>query len=82
MRVLRINSIVFLLLASSLVFGFQTQRFTRNDIEYELELPSSAWRVISRLDVHDHLEFINGTDPQSREIFNTEITEIRRDRRR
>lgn len=63
MRVLRTSSILVLLLASSLAFAFQTRRFTRDDIEYELDLPSSAWRVISRLDVHDHLEFVNGTDP-------------------
>lgn len=63
MRILQISSIVFLLLASSLAFGFQTRRFTRDDIEYELDLPSSTWHAISRLDVHDHLEFVNGTDP-------------------
>ena len=62
MRVLRMSSIVFLLVACSLAFGFQTRRFTRNDIEYELDLPPT-WHAISRLDVHDHLEFVNGTDP-------------------
>lgn len=74
MRVLQISSLVFLLVMSSLAFGFQTRRFTRDDLEYELELPSSAWRTISRLDVHDHLEFVNGADPangylQLRKIF-------------
>lgn len=59
---MKISSLVFLLVTSSLVFGLQTRRFTRDDIDYELELPSSAWRAVSRLDVHDHLEFVNGSD--------------------
>jgi hypothetical protein len=54
---------ILLFVASSLVFAVQTRRFTRNDIEYELELPSPAWQVISRVDVHTHLEFVNGNDP-------------------
>lgn len=63
MRVIQLRSIVVLLLASSLVVGFQSRRFTRDDLEYELQLPSPAWRTISRIDVHGHLEFVNGTDP-------------------
>jgi hypothetical protein len=53
--------LVLLLLSSVLVAG-QTRQFTRDGIEYILELPSPAWQVVSRLDVHDHLEFINGDD--------------------
>lgn len=53
---------IFLLLASSLAFAVQTRRFTKPDVEYELELPSPAWQVNSRLDVHEHLEFVNGND--------------------
>lgn len=62
MRVVTIMSILVLLMASSLAFGFQTRRFTRDDIEYELDLPSSTWRAVSRLDVHQHPEFVKGTD--------------------
>lgn len=62
MRVLQISSLVLVLVTSSLAFSFQTRLFTRDDIEYELELPSSSWRAVSRLDVHDHLEFVNGND--------------------
>ncbi len=40
----------------------QTQTFGREGIEFTLELPSPAWRTISRLDVHDHVEFVNGND--------------------
>jgi hypothetical protein len=39
----------------------QTQTFTREGVEYVLDLPSS-WRVVSRDDVHGHLEFVNGND--------------------
>ena len=40
----------------------QTQTFTREGVEYVLELPSPAWRAVSRIDVHEHLEFVNGGD--------------------
>lgn len=43
------------------VFG-QTRSFTKDGLEYTLELPSPSWRVLSRLDVHEHVEFINGKD--------------------
>ena len=62
MRFLNTTCIVVLLLGSLVVVAGQTRKFTRNDIEYELELPSPAWQVVSRLDVHDHPEFINGND--------------------
>lgn len=52
-----------LLLVSSVVLAAQTRQFTRDGIDYILELPSPAWQVVSRLDVHDHPEFINGNDP-------------------
>lgn len=63
MRIQITRAIIFLVLASSLVFAVQARRFTRNDIEYELEFPSPAWQAISRVDVHTHLEFVNGGDP-------------------
>lgn len=40
----------------------QTQTFTREGVEYVLDLPSPSWRAVSRLDVHEHLEFVNGDD--------------------
>jgi hypothetical protein len=51
------------LLLNSLVLAGQIRRFTRDDIEYVVELPSPVWQVVSRVDVHEHLEFINGNDP-------------------
>lgn len=63
MRMQKTICMVILLLASSVAVAGQTRQFTRDGIEYVLELPSPAWQVVSRLDVHDHLEFINGNDP-------------------
>jgi hypothetical protein len=40
----------------------QTQSFTREGVEYALDLPSPSWRAVSRVDVHEHLEFVNGDD--------------------
>jgi hypothetical protein len=40
----------------------QTQTFTREGVEYMLELPSPSWRSFSRIDIHEHLEFVNGDD--------------------
>lgn len=52
-----------LLVTSFVAVAGQTRQFTRDGIEYVLELPSAAWQSASRLDVHEHLEFINGNDP-------------------
>lgn len=41
----------------------QVQTFTRDGLEYTLDLPSTSWRPVSRVDVHDHFEFINGDHP-------------------
>ena len=51
------------LLLTSLTVAAQTRSFTKDDLEYALELPSPAWHVVSRLDVHDHVDFIYGDDP-------------------
>lgn len=40
----------------------QTKPFTRDGLDYALDLPSPSWRAVSRFDVHDHFEFINGDD--------------------
>jgi len=40
----------------------QTQTFTQEGVEYVLDLPSASWRAVSRVDVHEHLEFVNGDD--------------------
>lgn len=43
----------------------QIQTFTRDDIEYVLELPSPEWVAVTRLDVHDHVEFVHNNDSSS-----------------
>ena len=40
----------------------QTRTFTRENLDYALELPSPLWRAVARVDVHEHFEFINGDD--------------------
>ena len=53
----------FLFMATLSMSGSaQTQTFTRENLDYTLELPSPLWRVVSRVDVHEHFEFINGDD--------------------
>lgn len=62
MRTFRTGLGMFLLLVSCALAGAQTRTFTTDEIEYALDLPSPAWQVISRLDVHDHFEFMYGDD--------------------
>ena len=40
----------------------QTQTYTREGMEYVLDLPSPSWRVVSRVNVYENLEFVNGDD--------------------
>lgn len=40
----------------------QNRTFTREGLEYALDLPSPLWRAVARVDVHEHFEFINGDD--------------------
>ena len=45
-----------------LIAAAQEQTFTRDGLDYTLDLPSASWRAVTRLDVHDHFEFVNGDD--------------------
>jgi hypothetical protein len=38
----------------------QSQTFTREGLDYALDLPSPSWKAVARLDVHRHVEFMNG----------------------
>ena len=40
----------------------QTQTFSRPGVEFVIDFPSPSWRAVTRADVHEHVEFINGTD--------------------
>ena len=79
MRIRRTASTVILLLISVLLVVAQSRRFTKDDIEYVLDLPAPAWQVVSRVDVHEHPEFSYGGNPanghlQLRKIFVTRPT--------
>ena len=50
-------AIMGVLLVSFTVAG-QTRTFTRDDIEFALDLPSTMWQPVSRLDVHGHVDFM------------------------
>ena len=53
---------LLLMIPLSMNANAQTQTFTREGVEYVLDLPSPSWRAVSRVDVHEHLEFVNGED--------------------
>ena len=63
MRAQKTISILVLLLAGCVAVAGQTRQFSKADIEYVLDLPSPAWQHITRLDVHDHVDFSNGNEP-------------------
>ena len=54
--------LLLIIIPLSIHANAQTQTFTREGIDYVLDLPSSSWRAVSRIDIHDHLEFVNGDD--------------------
>lgn len=57
---MRIFQLALMLVVSLVTFNANAQRwtFTKDDLEYVVELPSPAWRTVSRVDVHDHVDFI------------------------
>ena len=46
----------------SLSVTAQNRTFTSNGLDYVLELPSASWEAVTRLDVHEHVEFIYERD--------------------
>jgi hypothetical protein len=59
---MRVVLMLLLIIPLSINATAQTQTFTREGVEYVLDLPSPSWRAVSRVDVHEHLEFVNGDD--------------------
>ncbi len=53
--------LLFIIALSSSVAA-QSRTFTRNGLDYALDLPSPAWEAVSRLDIHEHVEFIYDGD--------------------
>ena len=60
---MRLLTLTFMLFLLPLTAAAQAVTFEREGVEYKLELPSSRWRNVRRIDVHDHFEFVNGDDP-------------------
>ena len=54
--------VLLLIIPPSISTNAQTRTFSREGVEYVLELPSPSWRAVTRVDVHQHLEFVNGDD--------------------
>lgn len=46
----------------TLIAGAQSRQFSREGLEFKLDLPSPSWRALPRVDVHEHPEFVNGDD--------------------
>ncbi|HEU4713615.1 MAG TPA: hypothetical protein VFS76_18760 [Pyrinomonadaceae bacterium] len=40
----------------------QSWTFSSDRVEYVIEFPSRTWRTVSRVDVHEHPEFVYGSD--------------------
>jgi len=59
---MRLTLMLLLIIPFSMNATAQTQTFTGEGVEYVLDLPSPSWRAVSRVDVHEHLEFVNGDD--------------------
>ena len=54
--------IATLVCLTSLTASAQSWTFTQDGVEYVLDLPSATWRVASRVDVHEHVDFVNGSN--------------------
>ncbi len=57
--------LLFALLLSTFTVTAQNTTFTKDGLEYVIEFPSPLWLAISRVDVHEHLEFTYGDDPKN-----------------
>lgn len=49
-------------MALAVTANAQTQSFSREGVEFLLDFPFPSWRPVTRIDVHEHVEFINGPD--------------------
>jgi hypothetical protein len=57
-----ILTLLLIIIAVSINANAQAQTLPREGVEYVFDLPSPSWRAVSRVDVHEHLEFVNGED--------------------
>lgn len=47
---------------SALTAVGQGWTFSKDGVQYVIEFPSATWRIVSSLDIHEHPEFVYGTD--------------------
>lgn len=64
---------LFLALILSVSVSSQSHTFTREGVEYVLDLPTLSWQPVSRVDVHPHLDFVNGSDELNGRLRLTKI---------
>jgi len=53
------------LIVSALTALGQSQSFSKKGVDFVLDFPSSSWQAVQRIDVHEHVEFINGADSRN-----------------
>lgn len=59
---MRLLTVIFILLFIPATAAAQSVAFEREGVEYRLELPSTRWHALPRVDVHEHFDFVNGYD--------------------
>ena len=59
---MRVLIVIMVVCLSTLTALGQGWTFSRDGVEYVIEFPSTTWRTRSRVDVHEHPEFVYGTD--------------------
>jgi hypothetical protein len=56
-----VSACVLSIASAVLALAAQSQTFTSDNVDYTLELPSTAWRIVQEADsIHQHTEFIYG----------------------
>ena len=59
------NMLLWLSFFIALVVPASAQTFSREGVEFVIDFPSASWRSVTRVDVHEHVEFIDGTDARN-----------------
>jgi len=59
---MRLLTVAFILAFISPAAAAPAVTFEREGVGYRLELPSTRWRAVPRVDVHEHFDFVNGND--------------------
>ena len=70
---LKVIAALFLGLVFSVTVTSQSHAFTKDGIEFVLELPTLSWQAVSRVDVHQHVDFVNGNDELNGHLRLTKI---------